>query len=71
MGRLIRVALGVLVPTFMAPARGLLTPRALKVEKYKNGKSLVTKYVFLLRICMCKAVTISYGSRAPPSPLDL
>ena len=57
---------------FMAPPRGLSTPRTLKVKFENIEKQLVTKYVFFLRICiifcMREAVTISYGSRILPRP---
>lgn len=62
-------------PYYMAPSRGLSTPRSLKVKPNKKLKnnSLVTRYMFFLRmcniLCMREAVTISIGSHILPSPL--
>ena len=57
----------------MAPLLGLSTPRALKVNKTKEMKSIrVAEQVLFLRFCtifcMREAETISDGSRILPSP---
>ena len=56
----------------MAPTRGLSTLRALKIKTNKKEKLFGRETFFLpmcTMFCMRKAVTISDGSRIPPSPL--